>query len=59
LLIAISGYGDQAALIRSHEVGIDLHLVKPVDPEELNELLSRYQRSALPVATADDRDKPA
>jgi CheY-like chemotaxis protein len=45
VLIAISGYGDQAALRRSHEAGIDLHLVKPVDCEELKQLLRTYQKN--------------
>jgi two-component system, OmpR family, response regulator len=43
LLIAISGYGTQADRLRSQEVGIDLHLTKPVDPEELADLLKRFE----------------
>jgi CheY-like chemotaxis protein len=42
-LVAISGYGTQADQFRSQEVGIDLHLVKPVDPEELEVLLKRFE----------------
>jgi PAS domain S-box-containing protein len=38
-LIAASGYGQEADLHRSREVGFDRHLVKPVDPRELRELL--------------------
>ncbi len=36
-LIAASGYGQEADLNRSREVGFDRHLVKPVDPRELRE----------------------
>ncbi len=45
LIVAITGYGDKASRLRSQEAGIDLHLVKPVDIGELNELLADYQRS--------------
>jgi len=38
-LIAASGYGQEADLHRSREVGFDRHLVKPVDPRELREIL--------------------
>jgi CheY-like chemotaxis protein len=50
LLVAITGYGDKAARLRSYEAGIDLHLVKPVDGEELQKLLASYHRIALPAA---------
>jgi CheY-like chemotaxis protein len=43
-IIAVSGYGDKAARARSYESGIDLHLVKPVDPAELEDLLKRFRR---------------
>ena len=39
-LIAASGYGQAEDLRRSREVGIDRHLVKPVDPRELQEILA-------------------
>ena len=45
LLIAITGHGDQAAQSRSSEAGIDLHLVKPVDPQMLEQVLQRSRRS--------------
>lgn len=44
LLVAVSGYGDEKARQRSEEAGIDLHLVKPVSPDYLQCLLSRFQR---------------
>jgi CheY-like chemotaxis protein len=47
-LIAITGYGQEEDRRRSHEAGIDLHLLKPVDPEKLHELLDRFARVVLP-----------
>jgi CheY-like chemotaxis protein len=47
-LIAISGYGMQADQMRSQEAGIDLHLVKPVEPEMLQEILGRFQTLLVP-----------
>jgi CheY-like chemotaxis protein len=44
-LIAMTGYSTQADRLRSVEAGIDVHLVKPVDPEELKNLLSRCDGS--------------
>jgi CheY-like chemotaxis protein len=42
-LIVVSGYGTEADRIRSYESGIDVHLVKPVDPAELEDLLKRFR----------------
>ncbi|HEX6903217.1 MAG TPA: ATP-binding protein [Thermoanaerobaculia bacterium] len=39
ILIAASGYGQEADRRRSWEAGFDHHLVKPVDPGELRRLL--------------------
>jgi DNA-binding response OmpR family regulator len=47
-LIAISGYGSQSDQMRSQEAGIDLHLVKPVEPEVLQQILRRFQTVAMP-----------
>jgi CheY-like chemotaxis protein len=41
LLIAVTGYGQEADRRRSREAGMLLHLLKPVDPEELEKLLER------------------
>ncbi len=38
-LIAVSGYGQPQDRALSHEAGFDAHLVKPVDPAALNEIL--------------------
>ena len=43
LLIAVTAFGDPEDRVHSYEVGIDLHLVKPVRPEELQNFLDRYQ----------------
>jgi len=40
-LIALSGWGQAADLARSREAGIDEHLLKPVDPARLREVLER------------------
>jgi PAS domain S-box-containing protein len=39
-LIAATGYGQEEDLRRSREVGFDHHLVKPIDPGELQRLLA-------------------
>ena len=44
LLIAVTGYGQDADRRRSEKVGIDLHLLKPVDPGQLRAMLSRFRR---------------
>jgi CheY-like chemotaxis protein len=43
LLIAVTGLGQDADRRRSAEAGIDLHLLKPVDPAWLQRLLRRFQ----------------
>jgi len=43
VLIALSGYGTAADHQRSREAGIDLHLVKPIDPQELFEILAKIR----------------
>jgi CheY-like chemotaxis protein len=39
LLIALTGYGEEEDVSRCREAGIDLHLLKPCDPEELRRAL--------------------
>lgn len=50
LLIAISGFGMQSDQVRSQEAGIDLHLVKPVEPEMLQQILQRFEMVLAPGA---------
>lgn len=40
VLIAASGYGQEEDRRRSREAGFDHHLVKPVDPQRLHEILT-------------------
>jgi DNA-binding response OmpR family regulator len=42
LLIAVTGLAQEEDRRRSREAGIDLHLVKPVDPDSLLGLLNRF-----------------
>lgn len=44
LLIAVTGLGQAEDRRHSSEVGIDLHLVKPTDMEQLRIVLTRFQR---------------
>ncbi len=53
-LIAVSGYGHAEAMQRSHQVGFDQHLVKPVDPEMLCTLLAEIGR----LVTGQTTPKP-
>jgi two-component system OmpR family response regulator len=47
-LIAVTGYGRQIDHDRSQEAGIDLHLIKPVDPIILEQILRRFQTVIAP-----------
>jgi PAS domain S-box-containing protein len=42
-LVALTGWGQEADRRRSMEAGFDYHLTKPVDPQDLNDLLVRVQ----------------
>ena len=44
LLVAVTGYGKDEDRQRSVESGIDVHLLKPVDPAYLERLLDKWQR---------------
>jgi CheY-like chemotaxis protein len=43
IIIAVTGYGGDAERLRSYAVGMDLHLVKPIEPAELLRILKRIQ----------------
>jgi PAS domain S-box-containing protein len=45
LLVAVTGYGSREDKRQAHRVGFDLHLTKPIDPEQLEALLARRQAS--------------
>jgi len=40
VLAAVTGYGQPEDRRRAEEAGFDAHLVKPVDPDQLTELLA-------------------
>jgi DNA-binding response OmpR family regulator len=46
LVIAITGHGEQEERLRSYESGIDLHLTKPVDINELRHFVGRFRQMA-------------
>ncbi|MFP5284224.1 MAG: response regulator [Thermoanaerobaculia bacterium] len=39
-LVALTGYGQESDRVRSSLAGIDHHLVKPVDPDQLRRLIA-------------------
>jgi CheY-like chemotaxis protein len=41
LLVALTGWGQEADRRRSNDAGFNLHLVKPVDVAEIERLLAR------------------
>jgi CheY-like chemotaxis protein len=41
MLIALTGYGEQQDRDKAQKAGFDHHLVKPVDPDNLQKLLAR------------------
>jgi PAS domain S-box-containing protein len=43
VLIALTGWGQEEDVRRSHEAGFDHHMVKPVDPNVLMKLLAELQ----------------
>jgi PAS domain S-box-containing protein len=45
-IVAITGWGHERDRLRSAESGIDHHLVKPVDVEELRQLLAKLAKTA-------------
>src|SRR5262249_4891677 len=59
LLIAVTGHGMDEDRVRSQEVGIDLHMLKPVGPEELDNLLRRFQRIIMPSMSDDSSARTA
>jgi CheY-like chemotaxis protein len=44
-LIALSGYGQEADKVRSREAGFELHLVKPITPDQVAALGTDPHRS--------------
>ena len=46
VLIALTGFGQEADLEMALEAGFDSHLIKPIDPDHLAELVQRPRRNA-------------
>ena len=45
LVVAITGYEQEADIQRFKDVGIDLHFLKPVDPEDIKKVLISWEQS--------------
>jgi CheY-like chemotaxis protein len=54
LLVALTGYGQEEDHWRSRQAGFEHHLVKPVDVEELERLLSQYA-TAIGLGIGENR----
>jgi DNA-binding response OmpR family regulator len=59
VIVAISGLGEREDRFRSYEIGIDLHLTKPVEPDELRSLLARLQGLGMPASRPPTGGRPA
>lgn len=57
VLVAVTGWGQEADKLRTRHAGFDYHLVKPVDPEELPSILeaaaSKRRSHAVAAPPAD------
>jgi CheY-like chemotaxis protein len=55
VIIALTGWGQDQDRQQSQEAGFDLHLVKPVDPADLLDLLARnaWPPRSLPAALVE------
>jgi two-component system KDP operon response regulator KdpE len=56
LLIAITGWGREEDRRNSRDSGIDLHLLKPVDPVALQCILTRFQALINGMRLDSDKD---
>ena len=63
LLVAITGYGQPEDLERSRRAGFDRHIVKPIDPSLLTQMLAEHCRSRTTVNSTENvvplRKRPA
>jgi two-component system CheB/CheR fusion protein len=59
VIVAISGLDEREDRFRSYESGIDLHLTKPVEPDELRSLLARLQGLGVPAGPPPTGGGPA
>ena len=49
-IVACTGFGDADHVRRATEAGFDMHLLKPVDPETIRELLEQHVAATPGVA---------
>jgi CheY-like chemotaxis protein len=54
--VALSGWGQPQDKERSREAGFNEHLVKPVSPSDLRQLLQRLDARRTPVPAAVPTD---
>jgi two-component system OmpR family response regulator len=54
LIIAVTGFSKEADQQNSVDAGIDLHLLKPVDPDQLQAILRMFQTQIQASATEDE-----
>lgn len=47
VIVALTGWGQERDRLRSKEAGIDHHLVKPVDPDALEKILSELRTTPI------------
>ena len=47
ILIALTGYGQDSDRIKVREAGFDLHLVKPIEPEQVASEIERLLEAAM------------
>jgi CheY-like chemotaxis protein len=46
VLVAMTGYGNEADKLRSHDAGFNHHLVKPTDFDKVQEILATASPTA-------------
>jgi signal transduction histidine kinase/CheY-like chemotaxis protein len=59
LLLALTGWGQEADKQKAKDAGFDRHLTKPVEPEQLAQALDSSRAAAAPDAPAPSSDAPA
>jgi CheY-like chemotaxis protein len=57
-IVAVTGYGQCDDLRRVEEAGIDVHILKPADPDDLLALLARFQRDLAEQAGPSAAPRP-
>jgi CheY-like chemotaxis protein len=59
VIIAVTGWGQDEDKRKAQAVGIDHHLTKPVDPDELDRLLGAIVDAAATAAETSAAPRPA